>query len=139
MVSTTVADYRRAAQERLLLDAKVGQGLKSRPMPAKVVDDWNVPMKIPPELVVHEAICTGITQVEGEPGVYIVNILFDGTPEVFHIELEGLRTSFNVREGIFYKYTMRCYPMKGLIPLMRQWHRGERRELPVDLAEVRWT
>jgi hypothetical protein len=95
-------------------------------------------MIIPPELEIHDAICTGIEQVEGEPGVYVVNILFDGVSEVFHIELEGLDTSFKVREGVYYKYTMRCYSLKGLTPLMRQWHRGERRELPVDLAEVRW-
>ncbi len=96
-------------------------------------------MIIPPELVVREAICTGISQLEGEPGVYVVNILFDGAPAIFHIELDGERTSYNVREKIYYKYTMYCRNLKGLIPLLRQWHRGERRELPVDLAEVRWT
>jgi hypothetical protein len=96
-------------------------------------------MKFPPELEIREAICTGITQVEGEPGVYVVNVLFDGVPETFHIELEGKETSFKARESAYYGYTMRCYNLKGLGPLMRQWHRGERRELPVDLAEVHWT
>jgi hypothetical protein len=42
-------------------------------------------MRIPPELVIHSAIATGITSVEGEPGVYVVNVLFDGVPEVFHV------------------------------------------------------
>jgi hypothetical protein len=95
-------------------------------------------MKIPPELRVRHAIVTGIDEVEGEPGVYVVNILFDGVAEVFHIELEGLKSTFNVREDIYYKYKMRCFNMRGLVPLMREWHSGERRELPVDLAEVRW-
>ena len=96
-------------------------------------------MKIPPELEIHDAICTEITQVAGERGAYIVNILFDGIPEVFHIELDRPDTSFKVTEKIYGTYKMRCYPLKGLIPLMRQWHRGERRELPVDPGEVRWT
>ena len=96
-------------------------------------------MKIPRELLVRDAIVTGIEEAAGEHGVYVVSILFDGAPEVFHIELEGARTSFKVREGVFYKYNIRCRNLKGLIPLMRQWHRGERRALPVDLAEVRWT
>ncbi len=95
-------------------------------------------MIIPPELIVREAICTGITRVEGEHGLYVVNILFDGFPETFHIELDSERSSYNVREKVYYKYTMYCRSLKGLIPLMRQWHRGERRELPVDLAEVGW-
>ena len=95
-------------------------------------------MKIPPELQVRKAIATEITQLEGEPGVYVVNILFDGTPEVFHVELEGLKSSFNVRERTYFGYRMRTLSLKGLIPLMREWHRGERRELPVDLAHVRW-
>jgi hypothetical protein len=95
-------------------------------------------MKIPPELRVRHAIVTGIDEVEGEPGVYVVNILFDGVAEVFHIELEGLETSFKVREKIYSRYSWRCLALKGFVPLMRQWHRGERRELPVDLAEVRW-
>jgi hypothetical protein len=95
-------------------------------------------MIIPPELVVREAICTGITQVDGEPGVYVVNIVFSGVPEVFHIKLNDARISFKVRERVFSRYYVRCHALKGIVPLMRQWHRGERRELPVDLAEVRW-
>lgn len=97
------------------------------------------PMKIPPELVIRSAVCTGIMQIEGKLGAYAVSILFDGTPEVFHIELDGPETSFKAMERVYGEYRTRCYPLKGLIPLMRQWHRGERRELPVDLAEVHWT
>jgi hypothetical protein len=94
-------------------------------------------MKIPPELLVHSVIAIGITPVEGEPGTYVVNILFDGSPEVFHIELEGpTRSSFNVREKIFDDCCMRSPTLKGIFALMRKWHRGERFELPVDLANV---
>lgn len=93
-------------------------------------------MDIPPELVINKAICTGIEQPEGEPGVYVVSILFDGSPEIFHIELEGQRSSYNVREKIYYKYVMRSVSLKGLVALMREWHRGKRRALPVDLADV---
>jgi hypothetical protein len=96
-------------------------------------------MIIPPELRIRSAIVTGIAQIDGEPGVYAVNILLDGVAELFHIELEGLKSSFNVRENIYYKYSMRCFNLKGLVPLMREWHSGERRELPVDLADVHWT
>jgi hypothetical protein len=94
-------------------------------------------MKIPPDLVIRSAIATGITLVEGERGVYVVNVLLDGAPEVFHIELEGpTKSSFHVREHSFGKYIMYCFPLKGIIALMRKWHRGERPELPVDLATV---
>ncbi len=96
-------------------------------------------MKIPPELEIHKAICTEIAQAECDCRTYTVSILFDGIPEVFHIEMDGPETSFRVMEKVYGTYRMRCYPLKGLIPLMRQWHRGERRGLPVDLAEVRWT
>lgn len=61
-------------------------------------------MKIPPELQVRDAIATDITQIVGEPGVYAVRILFDGEPAVFHVELEGKRTSFKVREHIYHEY-----------------------------------
>jgi hypothetical protein len=44
--------------------------------------------------------------------------------------------SFKVRERVFYAYRQRCPTLKGIAPLMREWHRGERRALPVDLADV---
>ncbi len=31
---------------------------------------------------------------------------------------------------------MRCGALKGIVALMRRWHRGERFELPIDLAKV---
>jgi len=93
-------------------------------------------MKIPPELLVHEAIVTGIAPVEGEPGVYVVDVLFDGIHEVFHIELDGLKSSFNVQEDIYYRYCLRSPTLKGIVALMRQWHRGEYRDLPVNLVDV---
>jgi len=93
-------------------------------------------LKIPPELLVHSAIVTEVTPVEGEPGVYVVNILFDGAREVFHIELEGSKSSFKVREHSYYQYCLRSPTLKGIVALMREWHRGEQRALPVDLAGV---
>lgn len=95
-------------------------------------------MIIPPELRIHDAIVTGITEVVGERGVYAVDIRLDGVDERFHIELEGRKSTFNVREDIYYKYSIRCFNLKGLVPLMREWHSGERRDLPVNLAEVEW-
>jgi hypothetical protein len=95
-------------------------------------------MKFPPELEIREAICTGITQIGGEPGVYAVDIVLDGVHELFHVELEGLTSTFNVREDIYYKYKIRCFNLKGFVPLMREWHSGQRRDLPVNLAEVDW-
>jgi hypothetical protein len=93
-------------------------------------------MQIPPDLLVHSAIATSVTPVDGEPGVYVVEVLFDGTPEVFHIELEGLKSSFIVRERSYYQYCLRSPTLKGIVALMRKWHRGEHRALPVDLADV---
>jgi hypothetical protein len=93
-------------------------------------------MTLPEDYVVKVAIVTEIVTVKGEPGVYAVRMLFDGVPEVFHIELEGKKTSFKVREHSFYVYQKQCPTLKGLYALMRKWHRGERRELPVDLAGV---
>jgi hypothetical protein len=94
-------------------------------------------MKIPAEQFVRSAIVSGIQAADGEPGVYVVHALFDGTPEVFHIELEGpTKSSFHVREHSYHVYRRRCPTMKGIVPLMRKWHRGERLELPVDLANV---
>jgi hypothetical protein len=94
-------------------------------------------MKIPRHLWIHSAIATEITLIEGVSGAYAVHVLLDGTPEVFHIELEGpSRSSFHVREKSFSRYTTRCGALKGIIALMRKWHRGERFELPIDLAKV---
>src|SRR5689334_5913898 len=93
-------------------------------------------MKIPTHLLVRSAIATAVTSVEHEAGVYVVEILFDGVREVFHIELEGKASSFNVREGSYYKYCQRCPDLKGIVALMRQIHRGERFDFPVDLAHV---
>jgi hypothetical protein len=95
-------------------------------------------MEIPPEQLIREAIVTRITPVEGERGLYRVDIEFDGKPEVFHIELEGAKSSFIVRERVYYKYCMRSMTLKGIVPLMRQWHRGEYRSLPVELGDVGW-
>ena len=95
-------------------------------------------MIIRPELKIHDAIVTEIAEVDGERGVYAVDVLLDGVYQRFHVELEGLKSTFNVREDIYYKYTIRCFNLKGLVPLMREWHSGERRDLPVDLAEVDW-
>jgi hypothetical protein len=51
-------------------------------------------------------------------------------------EMAPTKASFRVRERIFDKYIMRIHPLQAIIPLMRKWHRGERPELPVDLATV---
>lgn len=94
-------------------------------------------MRIPRHLLVHSAIATEVTPEQGLPGAYVVRVLFDGTPEVFHIELDGpSKSDFHVRERSFSSYSMRCGALKGIVALMRRWHRGERFELPIDLAKV---
>jgi hypothetical protein len=93
-------------------------------------------MFVPADQLVKVAIVSGIAPVAGQRGEYVVNVIFDGAPEVFHVELEGPKTSFKVQEHKYYEYCMRCRSLKGLVALMRKWHRGERPELPVDLATV---
>jgi len=93
-------------------------------------------MFVPENQLVKIAIVAAISPIEGEPGAYVVDMFFDGVPEVFHIDLEGQKTSFKVRERSFYAYQQRCPTLKGLYALMREWHRGEQRALPVDLAGV---
>jgi hypothetical protein len=85
---------------------------------------------------ISNATIVGITQIDGEHGVYVVDIIFDGVPQVIHVELEGSKTSFKVRERIFAEYRVRCPDLRWFPRLMRAWHRGERCELPVNLATV---
>lgn len=93
-------------------------------------------MKIPPQLVVRSAIATSVAPVDCEPGVYRVEVMLDGVREVFHIELEGEKSSFTVRERSFGQYCLRSPTLKGIIALMREWHSGHHRDLPADLADV---
>ena len=97
-------------------------------------------MEIPSHMVVREAIVSAIEQENGEPGVYRVEMVFDGAREVFIIEIDRPDRFFAVRGvdrwRIFEDYASRCYAMKAISVLMGQWHRGQRRELPVNLASV---
>ncbi len=96
-------------------------------------------MDIPPNQRIQHAVVVAIRQVECEHGVYTVNVLLDGVPEVFHVELGGGIDTFRVRERTYFGYKIRCLSMTRLAPLMRKWHSGERSELPVDLADVDWS
>lgn len=97
-------------------------------------------MKIPPDEVVRKVIVTAIEQLEGEPGVYRVEMEFDGVHESFVIEIDRPRQFFAVRGRdrwwLFEDYASRSLSMKAISVLMGTWHRGQRRTLPVDLADV---
>ena len=92
-------------------------------------------MYIPASEIVREAVVVAITPEEY--GHYVVRIRFDGSEELFHIELDGLKASFSAQERrLFSDYFRRCPTLKGLVPLMRRWHRGVHERLPIDLARV---
>jgi hypothetical protein len=80
-----------------------------------------------------------IEQEGGEPGVYRVDFVFDGVPEVFIIIINGPDRFFAVRDWNrwrrFEDYAARAPAMKAISILMQFWHKGQRPRFPVNLAD----